>query len=61
MIPTFVVDVTFSTHDDLKDGVIALGFRRFRVQADDDVQASLIAAQWVAASGVMPTATHVHF
>lgn len=64
-MPTFVVDVEFSTHDALKDGIISLGFRRFTIQADHADQASLVAAQWVAADritgGVIPTATHVHF
>lgn len=63
-MPTFVVDVEFSTHDALNDGICALGFRRFRVQADDGDQATLIAAQWVAAdritSGIIPTRTMVH-
>lgn len=60
---TFVVDVQFSTHDALKDGITSLGFRRFRVLADDGDHATLIAAQWVAAdritSGVIPTGTMV--
>lgn len=60
----FIVDCEFSTHDALKDGIIALGFRRFRIQADDADQAALIAAQWVAAdritSGIIPTRTMIH-
>ena len=55
----FIVDVEYSTHDDLKGGVVALGFRRFRVLANDDIEATLIAAQWVAASGYMPTSTMI--
>jgi hypothetical protein len=57
---TFVVDVDFSTHDALQQGVTSLGFRRFTVQAHDGDDASLVAAQWVAAAGVMPTRTMVH-
>lgn len=54
----FTIDVDFSTHDDLQRGVTSLGFRRVRVLADSGDQASLIAAQMVAAvHGVMPTAT----
>lgn len=63
-MPTFIVDCEWSTHDALKDGIVALGFRRFQVLADDGDQASLIAAQWVAADritgGVIPTRTLVH-
>lgn len=63
-MPTFIVDVEFSTHDALKDGITALGFRRFSIKADTGDHATLIAAQWVAADritgGVIPTATHVH-
>lgn len=61
---TFIVDVSFSTHDALKDGIPSLGFRRFTIQAKDGDSASLVAAQWVAADritgGVIPTATMVH-
>lgn len=63
-MPTFIVDCEWSTHDALKDGIVALGFRRFTVQADDGDHASLIAAQWVAcdriSKGVIPTRTMVH-
>lgn len=57
---TFIIDVQFSTHDALKDGIVSLGFRRFQIQDNDADHASLIAAQWVASSGSMPTATAVH-
>lgn len=57
---TFIVDCEFSTHDALKDGIISQGFRRFRIQADDADHATLIAAQWVASTGVMPTRTLIH-
>jgi hypothetical protein len=56
----FTIDVEYSTHDALKDGCVALGFRRFVLIADNDVDATLIAAQWVASTGdFMPTRTHV--
>lgn len=58
-MPTYTVDVDYSTHDHLKVGVTALGFRRFVIHADNDVDATLIAAQWVAASGFMPTRTTI--
>lgn len=62
---TFVVDVCYSTHDDLKEGRCEIGFRRFRVLASDGDEAGLIATQWVAADrigkGVIPTRTMVHF
>ncbi len=56
----FTIDVSFSTHEALQRGVTSPGFRRVRVFADTGDQASLIAAQMVAAvHGVMPTAaTH---
>lgn len=54
---TFVVDVQFSTHDDLKDGRTTIGVRRFILLADNDVDASLTACQIVAAQGFMPTRT----
>jgi hypothetical protein len=32
----YVVDVSYSTHDDLQRGVITIGFRRFVILADND-------------------------
>lgn len=59
----FTIDVEFSTHDALKDGIVALGFRRFVIDAPDADAATLVAAQWVAADritdGIIPTGTHV--
>jgi hypothetical protein len=59
----FTIDVDYSTHDALKDGIIAVGFRRFVIDAPDADAATLIAAQWVAADrisgGVIPTRTYV--
>lgn len=60
----FIVDVSWSTHDLLKEGISEAAFRRFRVLATDGDNASLIAAQWVAADrithGIIPTRTSVH-
>jgi hypothetical protein len=60
----FIVDVEYSTHDALKDGITSLGFRRFAIQADDEITATLVAAQWVAAGriggGIIVTRTLVH-
>jgi hypothetical protein len=57
---TFIVDVAFSTHDRLQQGIICDGISRVHVLADDGNDAQLIAAQIVAAArGVMPTATTV--
>lgn len=55
----FTIDVDYSTHDALKSGVTALGFRRFILADTDAINAQLVAAQWVAASGFMPTRTTV--
>ena len=59
----FIVDVEYSTHDALQQGICALGFRRFRLLAPDGDTAALIAAQWVAAdrisNGIIPTRTMV--
>src|ERR1700746_286418 len=60
---TFIVDVAYSTHDDLKEGRCEIGFRRFRILASDGQEAGLIATQWVAADrigkGVIPTRTMI--
>lgn len=53
----FTIDVAFSTHDQLQQGIICDGVSRVTVLADDGDQASLIAAQIVAARGSMPTAS----
>ena len=55
----FTVDVSFSTHDMLKDGVTCFSTSRVRVLAVSGDDASLIACQMVAARGWMPTASTV--
>jgi hypothetical protein len=60
----YTVDVAYSDHDLLKEGITESGFRRFRVLAPDGNTATLIAAQWVAADritdGTIPTRTMLH-
>lgn len=53
----FTVDVAFSTHDRLQQGVICDGVSRVFVLADDGDTAALIAAQMVSCRGLMPTAS----
>lgn len=53
----FTIDVAFSDHDKLQQGIICAGVSRVTVLADDGDQASMIASQIVAARGSMPTAT----
>jgi hypothetical protein len=53
---TFVVDVEFSTHDDLQEGRTSIGTRRVEVLARHDAEAMALACQLVAsAHDVMPT------
>ena len=41
----FVVDVSWSTHDLLKEGIIERGINTVRVLADTDTEATLVALQ----------------
>jgi hypothetical protein len=60
MMFIFTVAVNYSTHDEVKAGIIEPGLQFVAVLAATDVEATLIAAQMVAAVGdVMPTRTTV--
>jgi hypothetical protein len=50
----FTVRVGFSTNDDVKAGVVALGFRDVAVLADTEEDAHLAACQVVATAAVGP-------
>lgn len=51
----FVVDVEFSTHDDLKLGHTCIGVNTVRVSADTDHEATLVALQMTLCHGVYVT------
>ncbi len=51
----WVVDVEFSTHDDLKLGRTCIGYNTVFVSADTDVEATLIALQMTLCHGVYVT------
>lgn len=53
----FSVDVGYSNHDRLKEGIIEIGWVRVSVDARDEIDACLAAAQMVASTHGMPTRT----
>lgn len=55
----FRIDVSFSTHDALQQGIDVLGVRRVSVLAHNAADACLAAAQMVACHGLMPTGTRI--
>ena len=55
----FTVDVDYSNHDALHEGVTAIGWVRVIVAAADACEAQLVAAMMVACTHGMPTATYV--
>jgi hypothetical protein len=59
----YAVDVTVSTHDDLKAGVVEVGWFRVLISADEvssDCEARLLAAQMASATfGMCTSATLV--
>jgi hypothetical protein len=55
----FVVDVSWSTHDALKEGKTELGINTVRVQADTDDEATLLACQITLCSGVYVTGARI--
>lgn len=55
----FAVNVSWSTHDLLKEGVIERGVNTVWVLAHTDTEATLVAAQMTACHNVMPTATSI--
>lgn len=59
----FTVDVTVSTHDDVKDGVLAqkikggqFSWHRILVSADSDLDALLVASQMASLHGMCTSA-----
>lgn len=55
----FTVDVDYSNHEALQRGVVAVGWVRVIVAAEDACEAQCIAATMVAITHGMPTATYV--
>lgn len=55
----FVVDVAYSSHDQLQAGVVEKGWHRCTVEATSPATAQLIAAQLVAATTGLPTRTRL--
>lgn len=51
----FTVDVSWSTHDLLKDGILERGINTVRVLADTDTEATLTALQMTLCHGVYVT------
>lgn len=52
---TFIVDVSWSTHDLLKEGIVERGINTVRVLADTDTEATLTALQMTLSHGVYVT------
>lgn len=55
----FVVDVSWSTHDLLKEGVTERGINTVRVLADTDTEATLTALQITLCHGVYVTKARI--
>ena len=55
----FVVDVSWSTHDLLKEGITERGINTVRVLAETDTEATLAALQITLCSGVYVTKARI--